>query len=275
MLVNSKDILMQAKKEGYALPAPDFLDLDMARVFVKTAERLNKPMILSFAQIHRNMISLEEAATVGRMLADSVSTPVVLHLDHGTDYEYIKQAIELGFSSVMIDASDYSFELNAKLTQQIVKLARPYSVTIEAEIGHVGQGENYSGCDYSDNVYTTTEEAVKFVEMTQVDSLAVSIGTSHGIYKNNINPTLNFERLHELTAAVPVPLVLHGASGSGDENLRRCAKEGISKINIYTDFLVGAMKNIDHLQPKDFISLKKAINNGMESVLEHYYHLFS
>jgi len=116
---------------------------------------------------------------------------------------------------------------------------------------------------------------VAFVKQTGVDSLAVSIGTSHGIYKGNKNPEINFERLSELAKAIKVPLVLHGGSGTGDDNLHRCAIEGISKINVFTDFLVGAMKEIDQVKPVDFIALKKASNEGMAKILRHYFKVFS
>lgn len=278
MLVNSKEILLNAQKNHYGVPAPDFLDLDSARTFVETAEEMNKPIILSFAQAHRNVISLEEAAVVGKFMAESVKVPIVLHLDHGEDIEYIKRAIELGFTSVMIDASMESFQENVRKTKEVVKLAHSKGVTVEAEIGHVGQGEIFGqgeGSSNTDSIYTTVEEAVSFVDQTGVDSLAVSIGTAHGIYKNNNKPVLNFERLHQLSEVVKIPLVLHGGSGSGDDNLHKCATEGISKINVFTDFLVGAMKEVDAVKPSDFVALKKACNQGMANVLRHYFKVFS
>lgn len=278
MLVNSKEILLDAKKNNYGVPAPDFLDLDSARTFVEVAEEYNRAIILSFAQAHRNIISLEEAAIVGKFMAESVKVPIVLHLDHGEDMGYIKRAIDLGFTSVMIDASMDSFEENVRKTKEVVELAHPKGITVEAEIGHVGQGEivgQGEGQSGTSSIYTTVEEAVSFVKQTGVDSLAVSIGTSHGIYKGNKNPEINFERLNELAKAIEVPLVLHGGSGTGDDNLHRCAIEGISKINVFTDFLVGAMKEIDEVKPVDFIALKKASNDGMAKILRHYFKVFS
>lgn len=278
MLVNSKEILLDAKKNNYGVPAPDFLDLDSARTFVKVAEEQNKSIILSFAQAHKNVISLEEAAIIGKFMAESVKVPIVLHLDHGQDVDYIKRAIELGFTSVMIDASMDSFEENVRKTKEVVELAHAKGVTVEAEIGHVGQGKIFGqgeGHSDTESVYTTVEEAISFVDQTGVDSLAVSIGTAHGLYSGNKNPEINFERLHELSEAIKIPLVLHGGSGSGDDNLHRCAMEGISKINVFTDFLVGAMKEIDAAKPSDFVALKNASNEGMANVLRHYFNVFS
>ncbi|MEG0377043.1 MAG: class II fructose-bisphosphate aldolase [Eubacterium sp.] len=270
MLVNSKDILIQAKEGGYGVPAPDFLDLDSARVFVQTAQEVDKSIILSFAQAHQEIISLEEAAAIGKLLAESVTVPIALHLDHGQDLDFLKRAIDLGFTSVMIDASSKSFEENVRITKEVVAMAHPRNVTVEAEIGHVGQGDTFGGgaeADKSESVYTSVAEAVAFVEQTGVDSLAVSIGTSHGLYKNNGKPVLNFERLHELAEAVEVPLVLHGSSGSGVENIHRCATEGIAKINIFTDFLVGATQEIEAEKAIDYLAIKKASNIGMAKVL--------
>ena len=273
MLVNSKEVLLEAKKGGYAVPAPDFIDLDSARAYCKTAEKLKKPVILSFAQAHSEVISRHEAALIGKFMDEGVSVPVGLHLDHGTDIAFIKEAIELGFTSVMIDASMMDFDTNVKMTKEVVEYAHARNVTVEAEIGHVGSGENYENHDNSDSIYTTKEEAKRFVELTDVDSLAVSIGTAHGIYKGG-KPALSFDTLHEIRDEVSVPLVLHGGSGTGDDNLKRCAKEGIAKINVFTDFLVSAMNQIDIDKPKDYLALKVSSNKGMMNTLEHYYGVF-
>lgn len=274
MLVNAKEMLELAKKGRYAIPAPDYIDLDSARVFVRVAEELGKPLILSYPQVLDDQISLEEAAAVGRLLAERATVPVALHLDHGLDPDYIRRAIDLGFTSVMIDASTDSFEENVRRTREIVEMAHARGVTVEAEIGHVGQGDNYIDLKDSSTVYTTVEEAAEFVRQTGVDMLAVSIGTVHGIYKNLEKPVLSFERLRELAQRLPVPLVLHGGSGSGDENLRRCAAEGISKVNIFTDFLAGAMERIRADAPENYPAVKRAADRGMADVLRHYYGLF-
>ncbi|MBT9779557.1 ketose-bisphosphate aldolase [Clostridium sp. MCC353] len=275
MLVNSKEILLEAKRQRRGVPAPDFIDMDSARAYVKTAQAVGKPIILSFAQVHSTILSLEEAAMIGKFAASMVDVPIALHLDHGLDEGFIKKAIELGFTSVMIDASMECFEENVRRTKSVVDYAHERGITVEAEIGHVGQGSNYTDYQNSDSVYTTVEEAVSFAELTGADSLAVSIGTAHGAYRGNGTPVLNFERLSELADAVPVPLVLHGSSGSGDENLSRCVSGGITKVNIFTDFLLGAMKNIEKRRPEDYLELKKAADEGMAGVLSHYFEIFA
>lgn len=275
MLVNSKKILDEAKKGRYGVPAPDYLDLDSARVFVRTAESMKLPLLLSYPQVIHGSLPLEEAAAIGKVLAEGSTTPVVLHLDHGEDFDFIKRAIDLGFTSVMIDASMDSFEENVRKTCEVVDYAHQRGVTVEAEIGHVGHGENLAEVGFGDSVYTTVEEAKRFVALTGVDSLAVSIGTIHGIYKNLEKPQLNFERLQELDEAIGVPLVLHGGSGTGDDNLHRCAVSGISKINIFTDFLTAAFKQIQADAPANYLQVKKAADTAMEQVLRHYYGVFA
>lgn len=275
MLVDGKSVLDAAKAGRYGIVAPDFLTLNAARVFVQTADALKTPILLSFAQGHAGLISLEEAALVGKYWAEKVATPIVLHLDHGQDFDFLRRAIELGFTSVMLDASMKEMDENIRLTKEVVAYANTKGVSVEAEIGHVGgASEGVEGAT-SESVYTTVEEAKTFAEATAVDSLAVSIGTSHGVYKSNKAPELNFTRLRELAAAVPVPLVLHGGSGTGDENLRRAVREGIAKLNIYTDFLTGAMAEIKAAHTDSLIETQKAADEGMRRVLTHYINLIS
>lgn len=275
MLVDGRSVLTAAKAGRYGIVAPDFLTLNAARVFVQTADALKTPILLSFAQGHAGLISLEEAALVGKYWAEKAAVPIVLHLDHGQDFDFLQRAIALGFTSVMLDASMKDMDENIRLTKEVVAYAHTKGVSVEAEIGHVGgASEGIEGAT-SESVYTTVAEAVTFAEATGVDSLAVSIGTSHGVYARNRAPELNFERLRELSAAVPVPLVLHGGSGTGDENLRRAVREGITKLNVYTDFLVGAMKEIKAVGTDSLVDLQKASDEGMRRVLTHYINLIS
>ena len=273
MLVTSKELFKKAQEGKFAIPAPNFIDLESLRWHVETAERHNLPLILALAEAHiGENITLEDAALVGKKYAEEAKVPVVLHLDHGTTPEVIKKAIDLGFSSVMIDASQDTFEENVRKTKDIIDYAHPKGVVVEAEIGHVGAGENYENHETSDSQYTTVEEAKKFAEETGVDSLAISIGTAHGMYKGI--PEINFDRLKEIAAAVDTPLVLHGGSSSGDENLNRCATNGITKINIFSDLLVAAKEEIDNNKPETYQDVKALSKQGMQKCLEHYYAVF-
>lgn len=272
MKVNSNKVLPVAQKIGFAIPATNFIDLDSARTFVKVAEERRLPLILAFAESHRQIISLEEAALIGNYFVDKATVPIVLHLDHGTNPEFIFKAIELGFSSVMIDASQKEFEDNIKITKEIVDYAHKHNVSVEAELGHVGSEDLTEAYELSDSIYTQVNDVIEFVDRTNVDSLAISIGTAHGVYKGE--PKINFERLKEIKEIAKVPLVLHGGSSSGDDNLSRCAANGISKINIFTDFINGAFHKIEKDQPKNYLVLKELANLGMEEVLNHYYDVF-
>lgn len=273
MLVSTKEMLQRARREGYAVPAPNFFDLRSASAYLEVAEALNKPLILAFAQAHMDQFDLEDAAMIGRYLAKKASVPVALHLDHGTDETIIKQAIDLGFTSVMIDASQEKIEENIMKTKAIVAFARPREVAVEAELGHVGAGDNYEDHEHSDSIYTKASEVEKFIEMTDVDSLAISIGTAHGIYKGK--PKISFNTLHDIFSKTAIPLVLHGGSSSGEENLHRCATEGIAKINIFTDIVEGGMKAINNGRPMELFELENLRSRGMKAVLEEYYHLLA
>ncbi|MGT2846441.1 class II fructose-bisphosphate aldolase [Streptococcus massiliensis] len=270
MLVTSKELLQYAKKHHFAVPATNFVNLESARAYVKTAEKLGLPLILAFAQAHMDMISLEEAALIGKYYAENSSTSVILHLDHGQDFDTIEKAIQLGFNSVMIDASTMPFEENISLTKRVVEMAHSYGVDVESEIGHVGSGTNYENHDLSDSIYTEVEDAARFVKETNTDTLAVSIGTAHGFYQGT--PVISFDRLHEISKEVDVPLVLHGGSSSGDNNLHRCATEGISKINIFTDFMVAA---VNQDKKVELTAFSKEAEKNMSETLEHYFNVFA
>lgn len=272
MLVTSKELFHQAQTNNYAIPAPNFIDVESMKAYLEVAEELQVPIILALAESHLDLISLEEAALNGKYFAEKASVPVVLHLDHGMTPEVIKKAVDLGFTSVMIDASQEEFQVNVDRTKEIIAYAHAKGVVVEAEIGHVGSGENYENHEETDSQYTTLEDALRFIEETAVDSLAISIGTAHGIYQGI--PEINFDRLHEIAGSVKTPLVLHGGSSTGDAKLKRCAQEGISKINIFSDLLQAAYSNVNETTPKDYLQIKQAAKEGMQTCLKHYYGVF-
>lgn len=272
MLVTSKELFRLAEDGKFAIPATNFIDLDSARTYVDTAEDLKLPLILAFAQQHEEFISLEEAALIGKYLAEKSSMPVVLHLDHGQDFDFIKRAISLGFSSVMIDASKDTLEENVRKTKEVVEYAHQHGVVVEAEIGHVGSNQSYEDKNETDSIYTEVADAKYFAEQTGVDSLAVSIGTAHGLYKGT--PKLNFERLFDIYQAVDIPLVLHGGSSSGDANLTKCVDNGIRKINIFTDFLNAAYLEIKKDKASDYVEMKAEANAAMKVTLQRYFEVF-
>lgn len=272
MLVTSKGLFEIASRQKFAIPATNFVDQHTLRAYIAVAEKRQLPLIISFAQAHDEVISLEEAALLGKFYAEKAHVPIVLHLDHGTEVDFIKRAVDLGFTSVMMDASKDTLEDNIAKTNEIIEYARPVGVVVEAEIGHVGSGENYENLDQSESLPTTVEDAQKFYEETRVDSLAISIGTAHGNYIGT--PKIHFERLHQISEAVPVPLVLHGGSSTGDENLRQCSKSQIVKINVFTDLMNAAVKNLK-VKERNYFEIHEQLRSGIENCLDHYFNIFN
>lgn len=269
MLVTTKDMLDRAFAEGYAIPSPDYVDSNSVRAYAQVAGEFHAPLILSFAEVHLEQLSIEEAALLGTFYAERTDAPIALHLDHGVHMDVIEEAIARGFTSVMIDASSEDLSENIRRTKAVVDLAHAHGVTVEAEIGHVGTEEEGNPHALSENVYTEVAAAKELVDATGVDSLAVSIGTKHGAYKGE--PHINFERLAELKAALDIPLVLHGGSGSGDDNLARCAQGGVAKVNLYTDFIVAARDAVYDQHPDNWVKLLNVGDEAMKRVLRHYY----
>lgn len=273
MLVNSKDILKAAKEGHYAVPATNVFNLESIKGVLSAAEETNHPLMVCLAEVHTPELGIEEAAHIIKYYAERCKQDIVLHYDHGFTAEMVKQAIDAGFTSVMIDGSSLSFEENAEKTKEIVSYAHERNVTVEAEIGHVGGGESYLDPEDDDTMLTTVEEAEKFAALTGVDSLAVSIGTAHGEYKGI--PHLNFDRLKQIADRVNVPLVLHGGSGSGDENLTKAVQLGICKVNIFTDLTIAAreMTKENYAERSYYDSTKLAVQ-GIKECLKHYYKVF-
>lgn len=233
-LVTLNDILPTAKKEGYAIGAFNYTDLNTARGIVKAAEEENSPVVLQIAESHFPYLPLRIGGKFALDLAKHASVPVVVHLDHGTDIKTCIEALRMGFSSVMLDFSLKNIHENIAETKKVVEFAHDLGASVEGEVGVMTRDGENDKPDYSklkDN-YTTVSEAKKFYDQTGIDAMAISYGTVHGIYREK--PVLNFNRLNEISHAVPVPLVVHGGSGLSDEEYRNSIKNGISKINYYS-----------------------------------------
>ncbi len=232
MLATLNDILPHARENRYAVPAFDCVEDVMVRSILETAETHESPVILMCLAVDLEGNGMAYLPGMIRAVGDYHSVPVVLHLDHATELDLVKAAIDRGFTSVMVDGSCLAFEENVRLTRAAVELARPHGVSVEGELGHVG-GMDLDATSCDESVLTKPEEVARFVDETEVDALAVSIGTAHGVYKSL--PNLAIERLKELNEASPVPLVLHGGSGTPEKQLRQAVRHGIAKLNIYAD----------------------------------------
>ncbi|MBQ9112011.1 MAG: class II fructose-bisphosphate aldolase [Clostridia bacterium] len=255
MLVNLNCVLADAQKNKYGVGLFNTTDTDMLQAAIEAAEELRSPIIIGTAEILLPYGELELIAPSVIAAAKRASVPVVVHYDHGLTFERCMEALRLGFSSIMFDGSAGDHDKNIADTAEIVKIAHSFGVTVEGEIGHVGEASNEDN-DATD-MYTKVSEAVEYQKATGVDALAVSIGTAHGAYKSK--PKLDFNRLSDIRAAVPVPLVLHGGSGLTDDDFRRSIACGISKVNIFTDLCVagiegakaGIADNIGYLETRN------------------------
>lgn len=242
MLVTLKEVLEQAKAEKKAVGAFNGTTLETIRGIIQAAEELGTPVILQHAHIHDNLMDLMEIGPIMKYYAERAKVPVALHLDHGSTYERCAQALTIGFTSVMYDASAKSYEENVAETAEIVKMAHAVGASVEAELGHiftseVVQGEGGSSdsdSDYNnlDDIYTDPEVAKDFVQKTDVDCLAVAFGTTHGVYLTE--PRLDLPRVARIRDAAGVPLVMHGGSGVSDADYRIAIENGITKVNYYT-----------------------------------------
>ena len=230
MLVNLDYVLKRAQAGGYAVGLFNTTDTDMLEGVLAAAEELRAPVIIGTAEVLLPYGELKLIAPSVRAAAERATVPVVLHYDHGLTVERCIEALDLGFTSIMFDGSAGDPENNIELTRKVVEMCHAKGVTVEGEIGHVGNAD-VDG-DQESN-YTTPEEAKAFIEATGVDALAVAIGTAHGAYKKK--PCLDLDRLAAIRAEVDTPLVLHGGSGLTDDDFRNTIKNGIAKVNIFTD----------------------------------------
>lgn len=263
-LETSKQMIYDAKKGGYAIGAFNVENMEMVQAVVAAAEELKAPVILQTTPGTVRYAGLPMYYSMVKAAAEAASIPVAIHLDHGDSYELAIQALKAGYTSVMIDGSHMPFEENVRLTKQVVDACRPLNVPVEAELGRIGGKEDT--LDGGAGNYTDPEKAREFVQRTGVATLAVAIGTAHGIYAEE--PKLDKELLSDINKVVDVPLVLHGASGLSDEDIKDCIGRGICKVNFATElrqaFSAGVKAYLT--QFPDAIDPKKYNSMGRENV---------
>lgn len=269
MLVNLNEVLKKAQKGKYAVGLFNTTDTDMLQAVIEAAEESNSPVILGTAEVLLPYGELKLIAPSVIAAAKRAKVPVVVHYDHGLTFERCLEALQLGFSSIMFDGSAKPYEQNIAETRETVKIAHAFGATVEGEIGHVGEAAKED--NLLTDMYTTPEEAKAYLEATGVDALAVAIGSAHGVYKKK--PMLNIERLKEISGEVKVPLVLHGGSGLSDDDFKNTIRNGIAKVNIFTDLCLageramkdGEEKKLGYLETRnlkvDYI--KEAVKHKM------------
>ena len=273
MLVNMKYLLDNANRDGYAVMAVNSVNMEMARAVIEAASEEHSPIIVQMGK--GQMAKLAHPDDIIPMIidmAERVDVPVCLNLDHGPDFETEVDAMHRGFTNVMIDASSLPYEENVRRTRMIVDLAHAQGISVEAELGHVGQAADGDG--QTADMYTNVEQAKDFVARTGIDALAVAIGTAHGKYPAGYVPKLDFQRLAELKAALKMPLVLHGGSGSGEENIRKAVAGGINKINVCTDAFHAAevaMKEKWEKEPgTDYLNIMMTAEAAIKKFVKEY-----
>ena len=236
MYVSMKNMLDDANANNYAVMAINCFNIETVRAVVQAATMEDAPIIVNIFQDHLlTHCDSELIAPIVKTIAERTNVSVALNFDHGQEKEYLIKAIDDGFSSVMVDASRFNLEDNIKMTKEIADYAHKHGASVEGEIGCLGASEG--GEFTQDTMYTDPEQAKIFFDRTNIDALAISIGTSHGNYPEGMVPEFDIERLKEIKRLTKAPLVLHGGSGSGEKNIVNSVKNGINKINVGCDFM--------------------------------------
>jgi len=227
------ELLDDARAKHYAVGAFNYCNMETAQAVVEAASALRSPVIAMIGPGELPLIGVRAAVDIAKSAAREASVPICLHLDHAYEYELVAECIDVGFPSVMIDASRFPFEDNVRLTKKVVEIARPRGVSVEAELGAVGRVDDSALEGGNTASLTSPSEAAEFCERTGIDALAVAIGNAHGLYTQR--PELDFDRLQAIRDATGVPLVLHGGSGTPLEQLRRAIEIGVSKVNVASE----------------------------------------
>lgn len=235
-LISSKQMLINAQNGHYAVPAFNIHNLETLRVVVEAAIDLKSPVIIAATPGTIEFSGIEYLLNILNTASAIYNIPMIFHLDHHENFDKIKKAIDLGCKSVMIDASHFKFEENIEIVKRVVDYAHKFDASVEAELGRLGGQEDNLIVDAKDSIYTNPDVAAEFIERTGIDSLAVAIGTAHGLYKEE--PRLDFNRLKDIREKTNVPLVLHGASGVPLDSVRKTIELGICKVNIATELKI-------------------------------------
>ena len=273
MLVNMNDVLLPAGRDHYGVGFFNAVNVERARAIIETAEELRAPVMVGTAEILLPAMPLEHVAEYLIPMAEKASVPVCVHYDHGLTFEKCMEALELGFTSVMYDCSTEDYETNTAKVAEMVRICHEKGVTVEGELGHVGDNEGTGKLENPSDYFTDPDVAADFVRRTGIDSLAVAVGNAHGDYK--FPPKLDFGRIEAIAGKTGIPLVLHGGSGLSDTDFRTAVLKGICKINIFTDIDKAGKKGIEEglaagagsvmaLIPYEIEAMKRVVRNKLE-----------
>lgn len=277
MYTDIKTILKNASENKYAVLATSPINLESARGMVRAAEEKKAPIIFLLGQnMMRQHAKAELIIPMIKTLAEYASVPIATCLDHGNDNERLLYAFRNGFSSIMFDGSLLPFEENIKETKKIASICHQFGMGIEGELGHVGLASN--GDEKDESIYTKPEDAKRFKEETEVDCLAIAVGTAHGEYPKGFIPHINFDRIREVKEATGgMPIALHGGSGSGDENIIKAVEAGVNKVNMVTDVLVSmreyTKKRLTEEPKISYLSLMMEVEENVKEYIEKWIEL--
>lgn len=235
-IISTKTMLNKAQREGYAVPAFNIHNLETLQVVVETAADMRSPLIVAGTPGTFSYAGIGNLVAIAADLAKSYNQPLAIHLDHHETLDDIASKVQSGVRSVMIDGSHLPYQQNITLVKAVTDYCHRYDVSVEAELGRLGGQEDDLIVDAKDTLYTNPAQASEFVQKTGIDSLAVAIGTAHGLY--TADPKLDFDRLAEIRQRVDVPLVLHGASGLSTDDIRRAITLGVCKVNVATELKI-------------------------------------
>jgi len=273
MLVSTKDMLLKAQKEHYAVGNFCIWNVEMLSGVMEACEALKSPLILSFGSGFLANTNIDHFIKMMRSYAESTSLPCSIHWDHGRNIDIVSHAIDIGYNSLMIDGSSKPFEENVRMTKEVVDKFHPMGIPIEGELGHIANmGMTYEEALKGYN-YTDPDEAKEFVERTNVDLLAIGVGNQHGAY--TAPPKIRFDIIEAVRSKVDIPLVLHGASGIPNNDVSRAIDLGITKINIHTEFCEAAMSAIDAKKPDEsYLTLNQEVREAVRKRCEEKIMLF-
>ncbi|MBM7024221.1 ketose-bisphosphate aldolase [Treponema sp. Marseille-Q4523] len=278
MLMNMKEMLCVAQKEHFAVPAFNVSSSMILKGVMEACEEKHAPVIIAIHPDELSFVGDSFVAAV-REEAHKASVPVCIHLDHGASFAQVIRAIACGFTSVMIDSSTTSFDDNIAITKKVVEAAHAVNVSVEAELGTIGATGNGGEAGTDNIIYTNPDDVVRFVEATNVDTLAIAIGTAHGLYPKTKKPKLRLDLLKEIVGKTSVPLVLHGGSDNPDEEIAEAVRLGVAKINISSDIKSAFYKKcrevLEDTTLREPNAIYPACIDAMKQVIYHKIELFN
>lgn len=267
-LVSMNEFLPRAKEERFAVGQFNMNNLEYVQAIIEAGKEEKSPLIFGASEGAIRYMGLANVVALAKVAAKESGLPVALHLDHGSSFEMVMKCIQAGFSSVMFDGSHYPLEENIRLTKKVVEAAHAVGVSVEGELGTIGGVEDDLVVDDEDATIANPDEAIRFWKETQVDAMAIAVGTAHGMYKGE--PKIRFDIIEKVSQEIDAPIVLHGGSGVPDESIQKAISKGVGKINVNTENQVASTDVVRKLlaEQPDLIDPRKYLGPAREAIKE-------